>query len=72
MVQTLDIAIQRNKNSKINQVDFNNIQFGKVYSDHMFVADYANGQWNDLRVVPFENLSMSPGFGRVALWTVYF
>ena len=60
MVQTLDIAIQRNKNSKINQVDFNNIQFGKVYSDHMFVADYADGQWNDLRVVPFENLSMSP------------
>ena len=60
MVQTLDISVTQANTSKIDQVDFNNIQFGQVYSDHMFVADYADGQWSDLRIVPFAKLSFSP------------
>ena len=60
MVQTLDISVTTADASKINQVDFDDIQFGKVYSDHMFIADYADGQWTDLRIVPFGDLSFSP------------
>lgn len=60
MVQTLDISVATAEVSKINQVDFNNIEFGKVYSDHMFVADYADGHWSDLRVVPFAPMNFSP------------
>ena len=60
MVQTLDISVTRTETSKIDQVDFNNIEFGKVYSDHMFVADYTDGQWSDLRVEPFASLTFSP------------
>ena len=60
MVQTLDISITTAGRSKIAQVDFDNIEFGKVYSDHMFVADYSDGQWSGLRVVPFASLSFSP------------
>ncbi|ADR20941.1 branched-chain-amino-acid aminotransferase [Marivirga tractuosa] len=60
MLDTLDISIRKVQNSRINEVDFNNIPFGKVYSDHMFIADYEDGQWSDLRIVPYENLSMAP------------
>jgi len=60
MTGTLDIAIQKTLKSRINEVDLDNIPFGKVYSDHMFVADYKDGQWGDLRIVPYENLSLSP------------
>ncbi|HET8860124.1 branched-chain amino acid aminotransferase [Marivirga sp.] len=60
MLDTLDISINKVQNSRINEVDFNNIPFGKVYSDHMFIADYEGGQWSDLRIVPYENLSMAP------------
>lgn len=60
MVQTLDITTTTASTSKIDQVDFNNIEFGKVYSDHMFVADYADGQWTSLRVVPFAPMTFSP------------
>ena len=60
MVQTLDMSVTTADTSKIDQVDFDNIQFGKVYSDHMFIADYTNGQWSDLRVVPFAPMSFSP------------
>ncbi len=60
MVQTLDISVTRAETSKIDQVDFDNIEFGKVYSDHMFVTDYTDGQWSDLRVEPFAQMSFSP------------
>lgn len=60
MTGTLDIAIRKTENSRLSEVDFDNIPFGKVYSDHMFVADYQDGRWTDLRIVPFEHLRMSP------------
>ncbi len=35
--------------------------FGKHFTDHMFLMDYDKGQgWHDARIVPFENLSLSP------------
>ncbi|NDC41191.1 MAG: branched-chain amino acid aminotransferase [Chitinophagia bacterium] len=57
---SLDIKISQVANSRIGEVDFSNIQFGKIYSDHMFVVHYENGQWQSPEIVPFQNLSLSP------------
>jgi branched-chain amino acid aminotransferase len=57
---TSSIEVQRTKNSRINEVDFNNLEFGKHISDHMVVADYDNGQWGPASVVPFGELRMTP------------
>ena len=27
--------------------------FGAVFSDHMLVADYANGKWGDPKIIPY-------------------
>ena len=54
------IKITRTQQSRLPKVDFNNVPFGKVFSDHMFIADYYDGQWNDLRIVPFQPFSMHP------------
>lgn len=55
-----DISIQKTLKSKIDQLDFDNIPFGKAISDHMFVADFDGEQWTDLRIVPFGDFSLSP------------
>lgn len=35
--------------------------FGKLFSDHMFVMDYSEGEgWHDARIVPFSNLTLHP------------
>ena len=34
--------------TKINQVDFSNLAFGTVFTDHMFVCEYKNGKWQKL------------------------
>lgn len=54
------ISITKVHNSRLSEVDFNNIPFGRVFSDHMFVVDYADGAWGDPRIVPFEHFPMHP------------
>ena len=46
--------------SAIDQVDFNNIAFGKVFSDHIFIMDYENGEWKKGSIEPFGPMTMSP------------
>ncbi len=60
MIDTQTIRIQETPNSRINELDENNIPFGKLYSDHMFMADYKDGEWQDLRIEPYQNISVSP------------
>jgi branched-chain amino acid aminotransferase len=60
MTDTLKIDIQRTTRSRLPQVDFNDLPFGKVYTDHMFMADYRDGQWQNLRIMPYGNIPMSP------------
>ncbi|NVK84049.1 MAG: branched-chain amino acid aminotransferase [Cytophagia bacterium] len=60
MIDTATIRIEQTPQSRINELDENNIPFGKLYSDHMFIADYVNGEWQDFRIVPYQNMSVSP------------
>jgi branched-chain amino acid aminotransferase len=59
MIDTLKIDIERVKRSRLPEVDFNNLPFGKVYSDHMFMADF-RGEWKNFRIVPYGHMQVSP------------
>lgn len=54
------IPIERVKASKIDQVDFDNLAFGSVFSDHMLVCDYKNGAWETPKIIPYGPLSLAP------------
>lgn len=54
------IKINKVEESRLPEVDLNNIPFGKVFSDHMLVADYSNGKWGDVKIEKFQNLSLNP------------
>jgi len=54
------ITIEKAKTSKIDQVDFDNLAFGSVFSDHMLVCDYANGAWEAPKIIPYGPLSLEP------------
>ncbi len=47
--------------SRISTIDFNDIPFGRIFSDHMFVADYIDGRWINCEIKPLANLSVHPG-----------
>jgi branched-chain amino acid aminotransferase len=54
------IKIKAVKKSRVSEVDFDNIPFGRVFSDHMFVAEYKNGKWKNARIVPFAEFKIHP------------
>ena len=60
MVETLHFPVQRVAQSRLAQVDFSDLGFGKYYADHMFVMQYSGGQWHTPRIAPFGDLMMSP------------
>lgn len=57
---TVEIDIQKVENSRVDAIDFNNLNFGREFSDHMFVMDYADGKWGTPKIMPFGNMSTHP------------
>ena len=55
-----DITVRKTIHSKITEVDFDKLEFGKHIADHMLVCDYADGEWQQPMIVPFANLSLNP------------
>lgn len=60
ITSALPITVKKVTNSRISELDEANLGFGKVFSDHMFVADYSNGQWTNAAVVPYDKIPFSP------------
>jgi branched-chain amino acid aminotransferase len=56
----MKIKITKTKKPKLKDIDFSNIPFGKHTSDHMFVMDYANGYWDNFRIVPYQGFVLDP------------
>jgi branched-chain amino acid aminotransferase len=56
----MEIQIEKVSQSRLPSVDINNLAFGQHISDHMFLADFENGAWINPRIVPYQNLSLSP------------
>ena len=48
------------KNSKIKNVDFENLEFGKIFTDHLFVCKYSDNKWDTGKILPYDNFLISP------------
>ncbi|MGB0633055.1 MAG: branched-chain amino acid aminotransferase [Flavobacteriaceae bacterium] len=54
------MKIKEIETSRINEVDFTNLEFGAVFTDHMFSCDYINGEWVNPEIIPYQPISVSP------------
>jgi len=54
------IAVAKARHSRLSQVDFDHLPFGRVFSDHLFVADYHDGKWERARIEPFDRFEIHP------------
>lgn len=56
-----DIRIELTKTPKAKPTDETKLGFGHIFTDHMFAMNYDTGEgWHDARIVPFDNISLSP------------
>lgn len=54
------IEIHKTSKSRIHEVNWENLEFGKIFSDHMLVMDYKDGKWQNPAIVPYGPIPMSP------------
>ncbi|MBI3142564.1 MAG: branched-chain amino acid aminotransferase [Bacteroidetes bacterium] len=59
-IDTASIKISRAEGSKVSEVDFGQLPFGRVFTDHMLVAYTQNGNWEQAEIKPFGNISIHP------------
>ena len=52
------ISISKQSESKIT--DTRSVPFGKIPTDHMFIAEYRDGNWHNPKIVPMQDLTLSP------------
>ena len=60
MIDILPIHVQRTTASRLAEVDFEKLEFGKAFSDHMFAVDFHNGEWQEPQIVPYGDMAVSP------------
>lgn len=58
--QTNKIEIIKTATSKINEVDFDNLSFGAVFTDHLLECDYTNGEWQKPIIKPYAPFLLDP------------
>lgn len=72
MTETLDISITKTKHSRLSETDFDNLIFGHTFADHMFVADYEDGEWKNFQVVPYGEIGLSPAISALHYGQAFF
>jgi branched-chain amino acid aminotransferase len=60
MAVQFPVTVIPTQESKRASVDFSHLPFGRVLSDHMFVADYDGENWVNARIEPFHKFEISP------------
>lgn len=56
-----DLKITKTSNSRLASVDFDNLGFGSVFSDHMFSLHYQDGTWQRPEILPYGKIELEPG-----------
>jgi len=62
MVEIMSFPVEHIRESRISEIDFKNLGFGKYFSDHMLEADWENGEWKNTRIRPYQQLNFLPAF----------
>ena len=60
MIAAMDISITKAERSKLQDLNLDNLPFGRYFTDHMLEADYENGEWKNIEIKPYQPLLLSP------------
>ncbi len=60
MLATMDISVNKADQSKLKDLNLENLPFGRYFSDHMLEADFEGGEWKNVEIKPYQPLLLSP------------
>jgi len=60
MTDTYEIVVEPIKTSKLASTDFDNLTFGKTFTDHMLECTWKDGKWQQAVIKPYGPIMMEP------------
>ena len=54
------LKIEPATSTRVHEVDFSNLQFGRMFGDHMFEMVFEDGSWGQPSVKPYGTISIAP------------
>ena len=55
------MKIVKTSDSRISSIDFSNLPFGRIFSDHMLECHYKDEEWLEPIIQPYGPINMYPG-----------
>ena len=55
------MKISKVRVSRLHSTNFTDLKFGTIFSDHMLICKYIDGEWGELEIKPYGPLDMNPG-----------
>lgn len=65
MIAAADFNITKAEQSKLKDINLDNIPFGKYFTDHMLEVDYEDGEWKTVEIKPYQPLLMEPSMAAI-------
>jgi branched-chain amino acid aminotransferase len=60
MIAALEIKKTPVLKSHLSEIDIENVPFGKYFTDHMLIAEYAHGAWESVEIKPYQPITIAP------------
>jgi branched-chain amino acid aminotransferase len=54
------MTIEQVDNSRLDNLDIRELPFGEVFTDHMYICTFKDGEWDGGKIQPYSNLNLSP------------
>jgi branched-chain amino acid aminotransferase len=65
MIAATNFNITKIERSKLNDINLENIPFGKYFTDYMLEVDFENGEWKTPEIKPYQPLLMQPSLAAI-------
>lgn len=65
MIAAENINITKVERSKLEDINLENIPFGKYFTDHMLEVDYEDGEWKNAEIKPYQPLLLDPSLAAI-------
>jgi branched-chain amino acid aminotransferase len=56
----MKIEVNHIAKSRLESINWEDLRFGEVFSDHMFVMDYHDGHWQNAKILPYGEMPLAP------------
>ena len=54
------MKVKITKQSQLKNIDFNNLDFGRIFTDHMLICDFDGEKWGEYSIEPLASIPMHP------------